>query len=493
MQRLTDLSSPASNNRLSPRTLRDFYDRLCQSGLAVNTFILMQDGEVTAAYSRPPYRLDQPQLLYSLSKSITSIAAGIAVDEGLLRLTDTVMSFFPYKLPDTISANLSRMTVHHLLSMNAGHRDNIYGAVTQEEDWVRAFLAQEVPLEPGSHYVYSTHCTYMLSAIIEQAAGANLVDYLMPRLFKPLDIPRPVWETCPLGITAGGMGLSLSPESLAKLGQLLLNKGEYAGTRIVSEHYLRLASSEQSDNRQSAKAGRIDSAQGYGYQFHLCRRGCFRGDGSFGQLLLVAPQERIVIASTAAFPGMQQLQTLLDLIFEQLFDRLDQQAADSHTDFPDPVSTLTCLDPPAAPGKSTFSQPASVSADHPELKGTYHLDNNPHGLRSIILDMQGERLMLQRVYADGRVNVLPFHFTKRICAQDVFHKDLELCPQEVVTAAEWQSPDTLILTLVYLETPYIVTYTIGLGRPNSVQLTFQINVSLQIPEFSAAGVKDILS
>jgi CubicO group peptidase (beta-lactamase class C family) len=468
------------DHNLSSRNLLDFFSQIEQSELAVNSFMLLQDGVVTAESARAPYRLDQPQLLYSLSKSFTSIAVGIAVDEGLLQLEDSVISFFPDKLPDAVSSNLAKMTVHHLLSMTAGHHDNIYGAVAQEEDWVRAFLAQEVPHEPGSHYVYSTHSTYMLSAIIERVSGQSLTGFLQPRLFEPLAIPRPVWETCPLGITAGGMGLSLSTESIAKFGQLLLNKGEYNGNRIVSEHYLALAVREQSDNRLSAPIDRIDSAQGYGYQFHLCRRGCYRGDGSFGQLCLVAPGENIVIAATAAFGSMQQLQTLLDLIYEYIIDRLGGQEADSEADnleLQGKLAAWTYPFPLDQPGSSPL-----ISLDD----RSYRLGHNPHGLREIRLEKQKDRLTVQLSYGDERDNGLPFSLTERLYAQDVFHKDLSLHLQEVVTSAAWQDRHTLKLTLLYIETPYIVTYTIGF-REQEIDLEFQINVSLNIPQYSTTG------
>ncbi len=466
---------------LSSRDLLDFFSQIEQSALAVNTFMLLQDGAVTAAFARAPYRLDQPQLLYSLSKSVTSIAAGIAIDEGLLTLEDTVISFFPAKLPGNLSPNLARMTVHHLLSMNAGHHDNIYGAVAQEADWVQAFLAQEVPHKPGSYYVYSTHCTYMLSAIIEQVCGQNLVDFLQPRLFEPLEIPRPVWETCPLGITAGGMGLSLSNESIAKFGQMLLNKGEYAGKRIVSERYLALATSDQSDNRLSAPKDRTDSAQGYGYQFHLCRRGCYRGDGSFGQLCLVAPRGQIVIAATAAFGSMQQLQTLLNFIYEYIMDRLNRKEAYNHADSLELQNKLAAWTYPLPPVQPLPSQPLYCGR-----KG-YRLDDNPHGLRKIVLEIQEKQLTVQFSYGDERDNALPFSFTEMLHAQDVFYKDLSLHRQEVITSAAWQDLHTLQLTLLYIETPYIVTYTIGF-REEEIDVEFRINVSLNIPEYSTTGV-----
>lgn len=471
----------SGNHGLSSRDLLDFFSQIEQSDLAVNAFMLLQDGAVTAAFARAPYRLDQPQLLYSLSKSITSIAAGIAVDEGLLQLEDQVISFFPDKLPDTVSPHLARMTVHHLLSMNTGHHDNIYGAVAQEEDWVRAFLAQEVPHEPGSHYVYSTHATYMLSAIIERLSGQSLVDFLQPRLFTPLGIPRPVWEACPLGITAGGMGLSLSTESIAKFGQMLLNKGEYAGKRIVSERYIELAVREQSDNRQSALKDRIDSAQGYGYQFHLCRRDCYRGDGSFGQLCLVAPRENIVIAATAAFGSMQQLQTLLDFIYEYIIDRLGCQKAYSEADNLELQGKLTAW---------TYPVPLDQCGSSPLIpfdRRGYGLEVNPHGLREISLEKQEDRLMVQLSFGDERDTVLPFSFTEMLHAQGVFHKDLSLHLQEVVTAASWQDQHTLKLTLLYIETPYVVTYTIGF-REQEIDLEFRINVSLNIPNYNTTGV-----
>ncbi|WP_322745757.1 serine hydrolase domain-containing protein [Paenibacillus donghaensis] len=370
------------------------------------------------------------------------------------------------------------MTVHHLLSMNAGHHDNIYAEVAQEQDWVKTFLSLDVEHEPGSHYLYSTHCTYMLAAIIEQVTGQNLVDFLMPRLFEPLGIPRPVWETCPQGITAGGMGLSISTESIAKFGLMLLNNGVYNGKRIVSERYVKLATTEQSDNR--AGAARIDSAQGYGYQFHLCRRGCYRGDGAFGQLSFVAPEENIVIAATSGFKSMNELQTLLDLIYEHIFDRLGEDVTECLEDKIELQQQLSIMN---------NSVPAirPVPAKMPMIdQNCYIMNENPHGLQKVIFHLTENQLDLQVIYGDDRDNMLPFDFTKPMFAQDVFNKDISLHLQEVVTYAAWQDENTLRLTLFYIETPYTVTYTI-IFKSELIDFQFNINVSLNIPEYTAIG------
>lgn len=466
---------------LSSQALSHFVMEVRERGLEVNSFMLLQGGKVTAEFTRMPYRPDTPQLLYSLSKSFTSIAIGIAWDEGLLQLEDAVISFFPDKLPEAVSSNLAQMTVHHLLSMNAGHHEDIYPAVVKEQDWITAFHAQQVEHEPGSYYRYSTPSSYMLAAILERVTGQSMVDYLMPRLFGPLGIPRPSWETCPQGITAGGMGLSLSTESVARFGLLLLKKGIYNGQRIVSEQYIQRATSEQSDNRAGAQ--RIDSAKGYGYQFHLCRRGCYRGDGSFGQLCLVAPEQNIVIAVAASFGSMNRLQVLLDLIFEHIFDTLGGSPLPDSGDNAGLQELLSDWSTSALPvAQQSFSEKWLMYG----LSGTYQISSNPHGLREISFTRNNTLLKLQMVYGDQRDNVLPFDFSKPVWTEDVFSKDLSLHRQQVVTYANWLAGDTLKLALYYIETPYVVTYTI-IFEDNKLEFRFNINVSLNIPEYAAVG------
>ncbi|MGO4693419.1 serine hydrolase domain-containing protein [Paenibacillus sp. 2TAB26] len=309
------------NHGLSSKSLLAFFTQIKQLNLKLNSFILMQNGKATSKFYRDPYRSGTPQLLFSLSKSFTSIAIGIACDEGLLDLRDKVISFFPDKLPPALSDNLAEITIHDLLSMNAGHRDNIYGSVAEQTDWVKAYLAMEVEHKPGTYYRYSTHSTYMLSAILERVTGQKLTEYLMPRLFMPLGISSPSWETCPLGVVAGGMGLSIPTEGIAKFGQMLLNKGRFNGQRIVSEKYISLATSMQSDTSRDEE--RIDFSQGYGYQFFLCRDGCYMGNGGYGQLCFVSPKHQVVIAATSSFSSMKQLQTMLDLVYEHILMQID--------------------------------------------------------------------------------------------------------------------------------------------------------------------------
>jgi hypothetical protein len=474
------ISDIPENHGLSSKALLEFFAQMEQLNLDVNSFMLLQDGKATAQFWRKPYRRECIQLLFSLSKSFTSIAVGIAWDNGFMDLQDKVISFFPDKLPETISSNLEKMTIHHLLSMNTGHHDNIYGILAKEEDWVKTFLSLEVLHEPGTYYLYNTHATYMLSAILERITCQDLIGFLMPRLFGPLGIPKPSWETCPKGIVAGGMGLSINTESIAKFGQMLLNKGIYNGKRIISEKYLDLATREQSDNRRNDD--KIDSAQGYGYQFHLCRRGAFRGDGAFGQLCFVAPKENIVIAATSSFKNMKQLQTLLDLINKYIIDKLDKdsfQCLDDHNALELQLSSIM----------SPFSELQPLPDDIRNINNlSFDMDENPHNLEKLNFYMKGEQLEVELYYEDESNNkFFPFNITQPVHFQDVFTKDLSHHRQEVVTYVSWLDKNAVKLTLVYIETPYVVTYTLRFEY-HFLHLQFNMNVSFSpIKEFKVSG------
>lgn len=209
----------------------------------LKTFILLYDDNILAQFSKKPYSLEDQQLLFSMTKSFTSLGIGIASDKGYLNIEDEIISYFPEQLPEQISNNLSKIKIKHLLTMTSGLNNNAYEELYPQKNWIKAFLNQKFPQEPGSYYCYSTHGSHMLSAIVEKATGNSLLEFLNENLFKQLDIPKPQWETCPLGMTAGGMGLSLSTESIAKVGVMLLNKGIYQRKRILSESYVNEATS----------------------------------------------------------------------------------------------------------------------------------------------------------------------------------------------------------------------------------------------------------
>jgi CubicO group peptidase (beta-lactamase class C family) len=272
--------------------------------------MLVRHGNVVAEAWWEPESADKPHILWSLSKSFTSTAVGLAVAEGKLNIDDPVLKFFHEDAPADPSGNLKAMRVRDLLTMTCGHQDEVN--LRQAEHWTKAFLNHPVPHKPGTHFQYNTPATYMLSAIVQKVTGQSVLDYLAPKLFEPLGIKKPRWDASPQGISIGGYGLYLRTEDIAKFGQLYLQKGNWNGQQLIPADWIEQATSKQVSNGSDPNR---DWDQGYGFQFWRCRHGAYRGDGKDGQFCIVLPELDIVIAITANSTDMQgQLNVVWDIL-----------------------------------------------------------------------------------------------------------------------------------------------------------------------------------
>ena len=244
-----------------------FVDALARAGQEIHSFMLLRHGRVAAEAWWKPYEPALPHLLFSLSKSFTSLGIGFAVAEGRLSVDDPVLGFLPEAAPKRPSANLAAMKVRHLLTMTTGHTKDTLERIMRPgtRDWAKSILALPVDAEPGSLFVYNSGASYLLSMIVQKVTGQRMLDWLTPRLFAPLAIDGATWERCPRGYDMGGWGLSLRSEDVAKFGQLLLQKGRWDGRQVVPESWIDEATRAQVQNDRASELP--DWQQGYGYQF----------------------------------------------------------------------------------------------------------------------------------------------------------------------------------------------------------------------------------
>jgi CubicO group peptidase (beta-lactamase class C family) len=246
------------------------------------------------------WRSDDYVHLHSGSKTFTSLAVGMCIDDGKLAVTDKVLDFFPeYK---SIAAEGSEeITIRDLLHMASGKLEFMFGVDEETEnntDWAELFFKIPVTKKPGTYFFYSNACTYMLGRVVEILSGQNVRDFLVPRLFTPLGIYNPQWGTCPNGHTLSAIGLMLTTELFSRLGMVLLNGGMYKGKRIVSEQYLNNAISDVMDNKDCCNDS--ESNCGYCYQMWRCSYpGAYRADGRYGQFVIVVPDKNAVITVTS--------------------------------------------------------------------------------------------------------------------------------------------------------------------------------------------------
>ena len=309
------------------KAMERFFLSAAEDSMDVHSVMIVKDGNVIYSHWQSQGVDSVPHVLHSVSKTFTATAVGLAIADGKMALSDKIVDFFPDKLPTEVSENLSAMTVRDLLTMSCGHDDDPTGTIRNAgDDWVAAFLAYPVKHKPGTFYCYNSLGTYVLSAIVQQVTGEKVVDYLNTRLFEPLHIDKPRWDESPQGINTGGRGLYLKTEDLAKMGQLLLQKGKWNGQQIVPAEWVAEMSKKQVESvnpgtrMEDAEAKGMtpetsDWMQGYGYQMWRCSPGCFRADGARGQYIIVLPDKNAVIAITS---DVEDLQGELNLVWNHI-------------------------------------------------------------------------------------------------------------------------------------------------------------------------------
>lgn len=462
-----------------------FLDSVAASQHEFHSFMLLRHGKVVAEGWWNPYRSDLRHTLYSLSKSFTATAVGFAKAEGKLSLTDRVTTFFPADLPDSVSDNLQRLTVKDLLTMSVGQTPDPTGVIMRDSNWVRHFLALPIKYKPGSTFLYNSMATYMLSAIVQKVTGQKVLDYLKPRLFDPLGIAMPDWETDPKGINTGGWGLRLKTEDIAKFGQLFLQKGKWNGKQILPQGWAEEASAAhilQHPAYSEAQRAASDWEQGYGYQMWRCRNHAFRGDGAFGQYAIVMPEQDAVIAITSETPDMQGE---LNLIWKILLPAMqNKQLPENKKAVVALRQKLASLSLPVKNENVTASAQEKISGKK------FVLEPNAQGVKSLLFDFKNSTCQLKvetdsASYAFGfnanawqpGETTLPGPYLVSAARNNL----AGLPPFKVTGEYTWLDAGTLELVLRYIESPHTETFLCRFdGNAVSVDVTPSFNSSLTV-------------
>lgn len=287
--------------------------------LNLYSIVVLQNGEKIDEYHwAEEIRRNQ----YSVTKSFTSTAVGMAIDQGLLTLQDKVIDYFrkdiPENLPKLQLQRLEKVTIEDLLTMGAGYGEaNLMNdrRSLKNKNWIQVALSTPLIFEAKKQFTYTNCTSYLAGVIVEKVTGYSLIDYLMPRLFEPLGIQRPGYELCPSGHVFGGSDLMLTANELSKFGQLYLQKGEYNGKQLISKEWVEQATKKQIDTANAS----LDNNFGYGYFFWRGSHNSYRASGMLGQTCIILEDKNAVIAVNS---NEKNSQAIKDCIWENVYPNL---------------------------------------------------------------------------------------------------------------------------------------------------------------------------
>ncbi|AWV99143.1 serine hydrolase domain-containing protein [Arcticibacterium luteifluviistationis] len=458
---------------IASEAIASFINEANKSGLEWHSFKILRRGNVLAEGHWSPFKEEYKHTLYSLSKSFTSTAVGLAVREGLITVEDSVISFFPEELPNSIDEHLQNMKIKHLLTMNSGHDTGTMDdmrAKSGEQTWIKSFLEQPLAYSPGTHFFYNTGATYILGAIIHAKTGQNLEEYLKPRFFDKLEISDYDWERSPEGLNTAGYGLRVKTEDIAKLGQFYLQNGTWNGEEILSAEWVAEASKKHTESQQ----GDGDWSQGYGYQFWRCKPepGFYRGDGAYGQYCIIIPQYDMTIAVTSeSFDMGKSMQIIWDTILPAVEGKPLRENRKAHAELKALCESLS-IKPPK--NKSTSTNAALIN------KRIYKAASNDYGIKSLTFDVADDQGSVVFETNDGQ-NVLNFGLQKWLINDAYAVNNFPIpsrthMPSLIEASATWIDDDTLQITRKFVEAIHGDTLLCNFNE-DEVTITFKNSIS----------------
>jgi CubicO group peptidase (beta-lactamase class C family) len=269
------------------------FDEMIERELNIHQMMLLHEGSMLVHMALDSFK-DVKEKVYSVSKSFTSMAIGILIDQGLLDLDDYILFYFSDDLKK-YKDGYEKIKLRHLLTMSSGQeKDRFYG-LTPQHDPIEIFFNTELKYEPGQHFSYSNFDSLILSAIVTKVTGMTMHDFLKVNLYEKIGLEDIEWTEF-AGYTLGCTGLKLSVKDMARFGLLLLNKGKWNDEQIISKAYIEMASSKQIDT--SHVTNDFDK-HGYGFQFWMNSFGGFRAAGLYNQHIIVHHDYDLVFALIA--------------------------------------------------------------------------------------------------------------------------------------------------------------------------------------------------
>lgn len=490
-----------------PAVVLAMLDTIGRENIELHSLLIWQrDALITEAYWAP-YGPARPHMMHSVTKSFTSMAVGLAVDDGLLSVDDPVMRFFPEHAALNPAPNLAKMRVRHLLTMTSGHERGISGGSWRRvtTSWIEDFLRQPVPYEPGEVFVYDSAASYMLSAIVQRVTGRLIHDYLDERIFRPMGMsPAVTWDRGTDGVNTGGNGLACTARDMLRLGILHLQGGEWQGRQLLSRRWVEEATAMHMRDvvlgvftgdhylgpDEAGDGTPASRREGYGYQWWRGPHESFSANGLFGQYCIILPQENAVVAFTGGLADSDR--RVHALIYDVLRPGLGRGVPlrDRSQELSERISALALKTEPPVVVRGQLPQKQS---------GTWRIAANDQGVAEIGLHPDAGGVEFTLVDSDGAHHIRAGYgsWVEDMTTMPGARLHHSYQPQQglrVCARARWLPPEggqhVLEMDWVFVETAFRDTVRLLFGD-DMLRMSRSVNVNsseMSLPDLSGTLV-----
>ena len=376
----------------SEQNIQKFLRELNRRGLNMHSVLMLRGSNIFFERYWAPFTADMPHRMYSVTKSFVSVAIGCLLDEGRIALDDPIVKYFPDKLPEKLSPYMAGQTIRHMLMMStswAGANWFTPGVV----DRTKFYFSQPTNRPAGTLYDYDSTGSYILGALVERLTGMRLLDYLKAKVLNRIGgFENADMLSVPDGVAWGDSALLCTPRALMNFARFVMNLGEWEGERLLSEEYLRAATSAQTTNDLECRKGY--NRHGYGYQIWMNERG-FSFHGMGGQFAICVPESDFIFVCTG---DNQYNDMYAEILFRAVFDILIPKETE--------------------PEEGSFEISTAYGAAHSDfaekINGkTFVCDENPMGIKWFRMELDGDEGCLVYENAQGEKR-LPFGMKKNV-------------------------------------------------------------------------------
>jgi CubicO group peptidase (beta-lactamase class C family) len=323
-QHIWDFSTP-EEQQMNHQILDSAFIRAELAGF-IDCLLIIKNGFIVGERYYNGYNESQPHNIMSVSKSFLSAITGIALNQGYIdSLDEKMLKNFPEYIYPEIDSRKYNITIRHLLTMRMGIKDEsednygVYWEMYNSDNWIKKTIESPLVFNPGEKMSYNTFQTHLLSAIITKSTKKSTLEFAEEYLFTPMEIDVDSWERDPQRYYFGGNSMYFTPQEMALLGFLYLNKGKLNNIQIVPGDWVELTISPSTNFNHPNEWGDFKNYN-YGYLLWLGQINdyqMFMGYGYGGQFVIVFPDLNLIVVSTANYLVEPDISTLQEwAIFE---------------------------------------------------------------------------------------------------------------------------------------------------------------------------------